>query len=124
MMSSPAYAADYGGGTGSGFEGGDVSGADFNPSDFGGGGFGGGGGFDGGEASSLPRVPRAKGFSARSGRICGSAGQACLMAEMSKVSFTLSLTITPPASSAAFQVRPQSERRISAEPSKPTRSLP
>lgn len=47
-----------------------------------------------------------------------------LIAEMSKFSFTLSLTITPPVSSAAFQVRPQSERRISAVPSKPTRSLP
>lgn len=52
MMSSPAYAADFGGGQdfgyGSGFEGGDVSGADFNPSDFGGGDFGGGGGDFGG----------------------------------------------------------------------------
>ncbi|MFC9584235.1 hypothetical protein ACFVJ8_15570 [Streptomyces yangpuensis] len=48
MMSTPAYAADYGGGTGGGYEGGDFSGADFNPSDFGGGDFGGGGGFDGG----------------------------------------------------------------------------
>ncbi|MEV6680380.1 hypothetical protein AB0N09_26485 [Streptomyces erythrochromogenes] len=46
-MSTPAYAADYGGGTG-GYDGGDYSGADFNPSDFGGGDFGGGGGFDGG----------------------------------------------------------------------------
>ncbi|MFJ2591507.1 hypothetical protein [Streptomyces erythrochromogenes] len=44
MMSTPAYAADYGGG----YDGGDYSGADFNPSDFGGGDFGGGGGFDGG----------------------------------------------------------------------------
>lgn len=51
---------------------------------------------------------------------CGAA----LIAEMSKFSFTLSLTMTPPVSSAAFQVRPQSERRISALPSKPTRSLP
>ncbi|MEU6315019.1 hypothetical protein [Streptomyces sp. NPDC047014] len=48
MMSTPAYAADFGGGAGDGFAGGDVSGADFNPSDFGGGDFGGGGGFDGG----------------------------------------------------------------------------
>ncbi len=48
MMSTPAYAADYGGGTDGGYEGGDFSGADFNPSDFGGGDFGGGGGFDGG----------------------------------------------------------------------------
>ncbi|MFK0010279.1 hypothetical protein [Streptomyces sp. NPDC091027] len=48
MMSTPAYAADFGGGAGAGFEGGDVSGADFNPSDFGGGDFG-GGGFGGGD---------------------------------------------------------------------------
>ncbi|MFD3718362.1 hypothetical protein [Streptomyces sp. NPDC058674] len=53
MMATPAYASDFGGDAGGGFEGGDVSGADFNPSDFGGGdfgggGFGGGGGFDGG----------------------------------------------------------------------------
>ncbi|MFD9083123.1 hypothetical protein ACFQ7B_33305 [Streptomyces erythrochromogenes] len=48
MMSTPAYAADYGGGTAGGYDGGDHSGADFNPSDFGGGDFGGGGGFDGG----------------------------------------------------------------------------
>ncbi|MFF3456535.1 hypothetical protein ACFYXH_19810 [Streptomyces sp. NPDC002730] len=45
MLSTPAYAADYGGGD---FSGGDYSGADFNSSDFGGGDFGGGGGFDGG----------------------------------------------------------------------------
>ncbi|MFI1394731.1 hypothetical protein [Streptomyces sp. NPDC020681] len=50
MLSTPAYAADYGGGE---FSGGDYSGADFDSSDFGGGGwgggdFGGGGGFDGG----------------------------------------------------------------------------
>ncbi|MFF3724015.1 hypothetical protein ACFYYM_16820 [Streptomyces erythrochromogenes] len=48
MMSTPAYAADYGGGSAGGYDGGDHSGADFNPSDFGGGDFGGGGGFDGG----------------------------------------------------------------------------
>ncbi|MGW6617262.1 hypothetical protein ACWGA0_27905 [Streptomyces erythrochromogenes] len=48
MMSTPAYAADYGGGTAGGYDGGDHSGADFNPSDFGGGDFGGGGGFGGG----------------------------------------------------------------------------
>ncbi|CAM5678106.1 hypothetical protein SGRIM128S_07406 [Streptomyces griseomycini] len=48
----------------------------------------------------------------------------CLIAEMSKVSLILSETRKPPVSSAAFQVRPQSERRISALPSKPTRSLP
>ncbi|SCF81093.1 hypothetical protein [Streptomyces sp. Ncost-T10-10d] len=54
-LSSPAYAAEYGGGDfGSGGEGsgGDFSGSDFDPSGFDGGGFGGGdlggGGFDGG----------------------------------------------------------------------------
>ncbi|MEV7419026.1 hypothetical protein [Streptomyces sp. NPDC089919] len=47
MMSTPAYAADFGG-YDTGFGGGDFSGADFNPADFGGGDFGGGGGFDGG----------------------------------------------------------------------------
>ena len=60
----------------------------------------------------------------RRGRGPGLAQAAFLIAEMSKVSFTLSLTMTPPVSRAAFQVRPHSERRISAEPSKPTRSLP
>ncbi|MFF8954421.1 hypothetical protein [Streptomyces sp. NPDC014894] len=48
MLSSPAYAAEYGGGE---FGGGDTSGADFSPSDFGGdwgGGGDAGGGFDGG----------------------------------------------------------------------------
>ncbi|MFJ6633137.1 hypothetical protein ACIQMR_17380 [Streptomyces sp. NPDC091376] len=48
-LSTPAYAAEYGGGD---FGGGDFSGADFSSSDFGGSGFGGdwggGGGFDGG----------------------------------------------------------------------------
>lgn len=56
-----------------------------------------------------------------------SVDQACgavLIAEMSKLSLTLSLTITPPVSSAAFQVRPQSERRMFVLPSKPMRSLP
>ncbi|MFG2335995.1 hypothetical protein [Streptomyces yangpuensis] len=48
MMSTPAYAADYGGGMDGDYDGGDFSGADFNPSDFGGGDFGGGGGFGGG----------------------------------------------------------------------------
>ncbi|MFJ5724097.1 hypothetical protein [Streptomyces sp. NPDC093149] len=57
MLSSPAYAAEYGGGdfgSGGDWSGGDVSGADFDPSGFDGGGFGdggdlgGGGGFDGG----------------------------------------------------------------------------
>ncbi|WP_175412325.1 hypothetical protein [Streptomyces sp. TRM64462] len=51
MLSTPAYAAEYGG---EGFTGGDFSGADYNPSDFGGGDFGGtggdfGGGFGGGD---------------------------------------------------------------------------
>lgn len=58
MLSTPAYAAEYGGGD---FQGGDFSGADFDSGDFGssdfgggdgggfgGGDFGGGGGFDGG----------------------------------------------------------------------------
>ncbi|WP_405602472.1 hypothetical protein OG741_28045 [Streptomyces sp. NBC_01410] len=50
-LSTPAYAAEYGGGD---YSGGDYSGADFSSSDFGGGDwggggdFGGGGGFDGG----------------------------------------------------------------------------
>lgn len=57
MLSSPAYAAEYGGGdfgSGGDWSGGDFSGADFDPSGFDGGGFGdggdlgGGGGFDGG----------------------------------------------------------------------------
>ncbi|UUN29342.1 hypothetical protein [Streptomyces sp. FIT100] len=51
-LSTPAYAAEYGGGDFGDFSGGDVSGGDFNASDFGGGGFDGGGfgggGFDGG----------------------------------------------------------------------------
>ncbi|MFF8508036.1 hypothetical protein ACF064_08105 [Streptomyces sp. NPDC015492] len=47
MLSTPAYAAEYGGGD---FEGGDFSGADFDTGDFGGSGFGdGGGGFGGGD---------------------------------------------------------------------------
>ncbi len=51
MLSTPAYAAEYGGGD---YGGGDYSGGDFSSGDFGGGGwggggdFGGGGGFDGG----------------------------------------------------------------------------
>ncbi|GGV96115.1 hypothetical protein GCM10015535_65010 [Streptomyces gelaticus] len=54
MLSSPAYAAEYGGGdfgSGGDWNGGDFSGSDFDPSGFDGGGggdFGGGGGFDGG----------------------------------------------------------------------------
>ncbi|WP_406013107.1 hypothetical protein OG520_11545 [Streptomyces sp. NBC_00984] len=59
MLSSPAYAAEYGGGdfgSGGDWSGGDFSGSDFDPSGFDGGGFdgggggdfGGGGGFDGG----------------------------------------------------------------------------
>ncbi|MET7759985.1 hypothetical protein ABZT27_35650 [Streptomyces sp. NPDC005389] len=47
MLSTPAYAAEYGGGD---FQGGDFSGADFDSGDFGGSGFGdGGGGFGGGD---------------------------------------------------------------------------
>ncbi|MFF3786712.1 hypothetical protein [Streptomyces sp. NPDC001933] len=51
MLSSPAYAAEYGGGdfgSGGDWSGGDFSGADFDPSGFDGGGFGGGGDFGGG----------------------------------------------------------------------------
>lgn len=55
MLSTPAYAAEYGGGDFGDYSGGDYSGGDFNSSDFGGGGgwggggdWGGGGGFDGG----------------------------------------------------------------------------
>ncbi|MFD7440560.1 hypothetical protein [Streptomyces sp. NPDC059909] len=51
-LSTPAYAAEYGGGDFGDFSGGDFSGGDFNASDFGGGfgggDFGGGGGFDAG----------------------------------------------------------------------------
>lgn len=53
MLSTPAYAAEYGGGDfggggGGDWSGGDVSGSDFDSSGFGGGGFGDGGGFGGG----------------------------------------------------------------------------
>jgi hypothetical protein len=53
IISTPAYATDFGGGDYTGYDstGGDVSGSDYDPGDFGGGGFGdgGGGGFgDGG----------------------------------------------------------------------------
>ncbi|MEU2673162.1 hypothetical protein ABZ622_30730 [Streptomyces sp. NPDC007164] len=51
MLSSPAYAAEYGGGdfgSGGDWSGGDFSGADFDSSGFDGGGFGGGGDFGGG----------------------------------------------------------------------------
>ncbi|MFC8225722.1 hypothetical protein [Streptomyces sp. NPDC057287] len=54
MLSTPAYAAEYGGGDfgggggGGDWGGGDVSGSDFDSSGFGGGGFGDGGGFGGG----------------------------------------------------------------------------
>src|ERR1700746_2043770 len=50
--------------------------------------------------------------------------QAFLTAEISNSSVTLSLTRTPPPSSAAFQVTPQSLRLITTEPSKPTLRLP
>ena len=46
------------------------------------------------------------------------------MAEMSNWSLILSETRTPPVSSAAFQVSPQSLRSRVAEPSKPIRVLP
>ncbi|MBM7441954.1 hypothetical protein [Streptomyces sp. HB132] len=50
MLSTPAYAAEYGGGDfgGGDWGGGDFSGSDFDSSGFGGGGFGDGGGFGGG----------------------------------------------------------------------------
>ncbi|MFJ2091716.1 hypothetical protein ACIOEW_20965 [Streptomyces sp. NPDC087901] len=50
MLSTPAYAAEYGGGDfgGGDYSGGDFSGSDFDSSGFGGGGFGDGGGFGGG----------------------------------------------------------------------------
>ena len=43
---------------------------------------------------------------------------------MSNSSLTFSETSTPPVSSAAFQVRPQSLRLTVSSPSKPTRGLP
>ena len=52
------------------------------------------------------------------------AGQAFLIAEMSNSSLILSETSTPPVSSAAFQVRPQSLRLRVVAPSKPMRVLP
>ena len=50
--------------------------------------------------------------------------QALRIAETSNSSLIFSETSTPPVSSAAFQVRPQSLRLIEVEPSKPTRRLP
>jgi hypothetical protein len=47
-----------------------------------------------------------------------------LTAEISNSSVTFSLTSTPPASSAAFQLTPQSLRLMTREPSKPIRSFP
>ena len=52
------------------------------------------------------------------------ADQAFLIAEMSNSSLIFSETRTPPVSSAAFQVRPQSLRLMVVAPSKPTRMLP
>jgi len=46
------------------------------------------------------------------------------MADASSVIVTLSETSTPPASSAAFQVRPKSLREIVVLASKPARVLP
>ena len=46
------------------------------------------------------------------------------MAETSNSSLIFSETSTPPVSSAAFQVRPQSLRLMEVLPSKPTRRLP
>ena len=51
-------------------------------------------------------------------------GQAFWIAETSNSSLIFSETSTPPVSSAAFQVRPQSLRLIAVLPSKPTRRLP
>src|SRR5689334_25430574 len=50
--------------------------------------------------------------------------QAFLIAEMSNSSLILSETSTPPVSSAAFQLSPQSLRSRVAAPSKPMRVLP
>src|SRR6478609_663538 len=50
--------------------------------------------------------------------------QADLIAEISNSRVTFSLTRTPPASSAAFQLTPQSLRLMTTEPSNPTRELP
>ncbi|GAA3295751.1 hypothetical protein GCM10020295_23670 [Streptomyces cinereospinus] len=61
---------------------------------------------------------------ARKGGVVRVRAHAFLTAEMSKTSLILSEIRTPPVSSAAFQVRPHSERSSSALPSKPTRSLP
>ena len=58
---------------------------------------------------------------------CGSirrSARAFLIAEMSNSSLILSETRTPPVSSAAFQVRPQSLRSRVVAPSKPIRMLP
>src|SRR4051794_19053596 len=59
-------------------------------------------------------------------RACSGAGrdQALRIAETSNSSLTFSETSTPPVSSAAFQVRPQSLRLIVVPPSKPMRRLP
>ncbi len=51
-------------------------------------------------------------------------GQALRIAETSNSSLIFSETRTPPVSSAAFQVRPQSLRLMVVSPSKPTRRLP
>jgi type IV secretory pathway TrbD component len=50
--------------------------------------------------------------------------QAVLIAEISNSRVTFSLTSTPPVSSAAFQVMPQSLRLTATLPSNPIRSLP
>ncbi len=56
---------------------------------------------------------------------CAQAGtEVSAIAEMSKSSLIFSLTSTPPVSSAALKLRPQSERLIVTPPSKPTRRLP
>ncbi len=58
----------------------------------------------------------------RAGR--ATVGQALRIAETSNSSLIFSETSTPPVSSAAFQVRPQSLRLIVVPPSKPMRRLP
>jgi hypothetical protein len=56
--------------------------------------------------------------------ICGERDYASRIAEISNSRVTFSLTRTPPASSGAFQLTPQSLRLITTEPSKPARKLP
>ena len=102
------------------------------------------GAHDGVDRGRLPRLPaRARRVHARSvarrprrttkarpgsGRafvgVWAQASGAFWMAEMSNSSLIFSETSTPPVSSAAFQVRPQSLRLMLVPPSKPMRRLP